>query len=440
MALGLPDRDDETRRLLAGRLRAGLLLSLLGIVVFGLSDPLMHPDRMRELYRVTAVELVVVLGGLWLVPVASRAAHVVAIALAVVSVLCITTALSGIIVGDATTTPVLLLVLTLGAATLLPWGVWPQLALQVVATLAILWNAHAVGGLEAAATMPVAVVVGAVVALYGASDAARYHRERRRAEQAEAEVRARKHQAELARAARLSTLGGMAAGLAHEINQPLAAIVSYARGCAWRLRSGDVRPEALLDIIESIAAQGLRAAAVLRRIRDFVRHRELSRERIDLGTLVRDALHFAEVEARQLGIALRVELSPTPIEVEVDPVQIEQVILNLVRNGFEAAATRPGRDGDGRALREVVIRTLRTPGGAEVTVSDTGPGVSPEVAARLFEPFFTTKHDGLGLGLSISRSIVEAHDGRLWAETQAPRGATFHVELPQRLGARGVAA
>ena len=124
--------------------------------------------------------------------------------------------------------------LTLGAATLLPWGPWPQLALQVVATLAILWNAHAVGGLETAATMPVAVVVGAVVALYAASDGARYHRERRRAEQAEAEVRARKHQAELARAARLSTLGGMAAGLAHEINQPLAAIVSYARGCARR--------------------------------------------------------------------------------------------------------------------------------------------------------------------------------------------------------------
>src|SRR5262249_26536045 len=106
----------------------------------------------------------------------------------------------------------------------------------------------------------------------------------------------------------------------------------------------------------------------------------------------------------------------------------------------EAAATRPGRDGDDRALREVVIRTLQTPGGAEVTVSDTGPGVSPEVAARLFEPFFTTKHDGLGLGLSISRSIVEAHDGRLWAATEAPGGATFHVELPQRVGARGVAA
>ncbi|HKA29150.1 MAG TPA: ATP-binding protein, partial [Candidatus Binatia bacterium] len=291
-----------------------------------------------------------------------------------------------------------------------------------------------------AATMPVAVVVGAVVALYAASDAARFHRERRRAEQAEAEVRARKHQAELARAARLSTLGGMAAGLAHEINQPLAAIVSYARGCARRLRSGDTSPAALLDVIESIGAQGLRAAAVLRRIRDFVRHREMSRERVDLGTLVRDALHFAEVEARELGIALRVELSRSPLEVEVDPVQIEQVVLNLVRNGFEASATRSHTEDDHGERREVLIRTSRTPAGVQIAVSDTGPGMSPEVAARLFEPFFTTKRDGLGLGLSISRSIVEAHDGRLWATTDSLRGTTFHVELPQPLGARGVAA
>ncbi|HJW69454.1 MAG TPA: ATP-binding protein [Candidatus Binatia bacterium] len=440
MALVLPDHDDETRNLLAGRLRAGLLLILVGITAVTLSDPVAHRDQVRQLYPIHAVELAFVLGGLWLVRFTTRPGHVVLIAFTVVSVLCFATALSGIVVGDSATTPVLLLVLTLGTATLLPWGLWPQLALQVVATLAILWNADMVGGLESAATMPVAVVVGAVVALYGASDAARYHRERRRAEQAEAEVRARKHQAELARAARLSTLGGMAAGLAHEINQPLAAIVSYARGCARRLRSGDARPEALLEILESIAAQGLRAAAVLRCIRDFVRHSELSRERIDLGTLVREALHFAEVEGRQLGVAVRLELSPTPLEVEVDPVQIEQVILNLVRNGFEATATRAGAEGDGREQREVVIRTLRAAGGAQAAVSDTGSGISPEVAARLFEPFFTTKHDGLGLGLSISRSIVEAHDGRLWASTDSPRGATFHVELPQPLGARGAAA
>jgi signal transduction histidine kinase len=430
--------DDETRQLLAGRLRGGLWLVLIGIVVFAASDPVVHPGLVRQLYAVVGVELAVVLGAIGLVGFTTSAAQVIAIAFTVVSTLCVTTALSGIIVGDIATTPVLLLVFTLGVATLLPWGVWPQLALQVVATAAIVWNVHMVrGGFEQAATMPVAVIVGAVVALYGANDAARYHRERRRAEQAEAEVRARKHQGELTHAARLSTLGGMAAGLAHEINQPLAAIVSYARGCARRLLASDARPEALLEIIDSIAAQALRAANVLRRIRDFVRHREVSRERVDLGELVRESLRFAEVEARHLGVGLRVELDPEPLAVEVDPVQIEQVILNLVRNGFEATATRVAREPD---AREVVIRTARSALGAEVSVSDTGAGVSAEVAARLFEPFFTTKRDGLGLGLSISRSIVEAHDGRLWVSSNVPCGATFHVDLPPPRGARGVAA
>ena len=115
-------------------------------------------------------------------------------------------------------------------------------------------------------------------------------------------------------------------------------------------------------------------------------------------------------------------------------VQIEQVILNLVRNAFEATTSRLG------GTREVTIRSLRTAGGAEVTVSDTGSGVPPELMGRLFEPFFTTKRDGLGLGLSISRSIVEAHGGRLWAEPNSPRGTIFHLELPRPRGAPGVAA
>src|SRR5262249_47481650 len=157
------------------------------------------------------------------------------------------------------------------------------------------------------------------------------------------------------------------------------------------------------------------------RIRDFVRHAELPRERVDLAHLVREAVRFAEVESQQLGVALRVEPTTAPLEVEVDVVQIEQVILNLVRNAFEATTDPTGATG------EVTIRSVHTKRGAEVTVSDTGSGVPPEVAGRLFEPFFTTKRDGLGLGLSISRSIVEAHGGRLWAMPNAPRGTTFHL-------------
>ena len=425
--------DDGARRLLVQRFRAGMGLVLIAIVVFALTDPQVHPDTVGQLYRVYAVELVVVLSAFAVVGLATTSAQVIAVALVAVSALCAATALAGSIARDAATAPVVLLVLTLGAATWLPWGIWPQLVLQVVATVAILWTVHRLT-LAAAGSLPVAVVVGGVVALYAANDSARYHRERRRAERAEADIRASKHQAELAHAARLSTLGGMAAGLAHEINQPLSAIVSYARGCARRLRGGDLQPDALLDVVESIEAQALRAAAVLRRIRDFVRHDELPRERVDLAHLVREAARFAEVEAQQLGVALQVEPSSTPLEVEVDAVQIEQVILNLVRNAFEATTSRLG------ATREVTIRSLRTAGGAEVTVSDTGPGVPQELMGRLFEPFFTTKRDGLGLGLSISRSIVEAHGGRLWAVPNSPRGTTFHLELPRPRGAPGVAA
>ena len=426
--------DDDAKQLLAYRFRAGLGLVLVAIVVFALTDARVHPESFRQLYRLDALEFGVVLAAFWLVGVAATELQVVVVALVAVSMLCCTTAVAGVVANDAATAPLLLLVLTLGAATLLPWGVWPQFVLQIVATLAILWSVHRVHGLESASSLPVAVIVGGVVALYAAGDSARYHRERRRAEHAEAEVRARKHQAELAHAARLSTLGGMAAGLAHEINQPLAAIVSYARGSARRLRGGDLQPDALLEVVESITAQAVRAGAVLRRIRDFVRHHELPRERIDLCTLVREAVRFAEVEARQLGIALCVEPSGALLEVEVDVVQIEQVILNLVRNAFEATTGR--LDG----AREVTIRCARSASGAEVTVSDTGTGVPPEAAGRLFEPFFTTKRDGLGLGLSISRSIVEAHGGKLWAAPNTPRGTTFHLELPSPRGAPGVAA
>src|SRR5262249_56527397 len=203
-------------------------LALGGIVVFAPTAARVHPESFRQLYRLDALEFGVVLAALRLVGVAATELQVVVVALVAVSVLCCITAVAGVVANDAATAPLLLLVLTLGAATLLPWGVWPQFVLQIVATLAILWSVHRVHGLESASSLPVAVIVGGVVALYAAGDSARYHRERRRAEHAEAEVRARKHQAELAHAARLSTLGGMAAGLAHEINQPLAPIVSYA--------------------------------------------------------------------------------------------------------------------------------------------------------------------------------------------------------------------
>jgi C4-dicarboxylate-specific signal transduction histidine kinase len=226
----------------------------------------------------------------------------------------------------------------------------------------------------------------------------------------------------------------MAAGLAHEINQPLSAIVSYANGSARRIRAGDVAPAALLEIVDAIADEALRGGEILRRIREFVRNAEASRASADLNLLVREVLHFAEVEARDLGIALRLQLAPHRLDVEVDAIQLEQVILNLVRNGFEAMG-----DGAG-APRELSIETGALDGAAvELVVRDTGSGVSQAAAGRLFEPFFTTKRDGLGLGLHISRSIVEAHGGRVWASPNPPRGAAFHVVLPVGRGDRHAA-
>jgi C4-dicarboxylate-specific signal transduction histidine kinase len=216
----------------------------------------------------------------------------------------------------------------------------------------------------------------------------------------------------------------MAAGLAHELNQPLAAVVSYARGCARRLEAGDLPKAALLEVLEEISAQALRAGEVLRRIRDFLRGVS-RREEVDLNDLVRRALRFAEGEARRTDVRLELELASEALRIEVDPIQIEQVILNLVQNGFEVMASNDGRE------RVLSIATRRlAPDTVEVAVRDTGTGMSPEVASRLFDPFFSTKPDGLGLGLTISRTIVEAHGGRLWASPNGNgRGSALHFTL-----------
>lgn len=238
-----------------------------------------------------------------------------------------------------------------------------------------------------------------------------------------AEEEARSREAELAHVLRLGTMGEMAAGLAHEINQPLSAIVSYARGCTRRLRSGAADAEKLLEPIEQIAAQAMRANEIVQRLLLFVRKQKPPRERAAIADLVREVGHLLAGEARKRGVKLRMDLASDLPEVEVDRIQIEQVILNLVRNALEA--TPPDR-----AEAALTVRTELENGCVAVAVTDQGEGLSVEQIDRLFEPFFTTKRAGLGMGLAISRSIVRGHGGRISAARNDGPGATFRFTLP----------
>src|SRR5262249_32089179 len=202
----------------------------------------------------------------------------------------VTTAWSGILTQEDVTTPLLLTVLTMGTATLLPWGVRPQVFTMATTALCVLWIASSVRRYYP--YLPVIVIVSSSVSIYMAYALERYRVDQLRIRTALAETQARQHLTEVAHAARLSTLGGMAAGLAHELNQPLAAVVSYARGCARRLQAGDVPKAALIEVMEEISAQALRAGEVLRRIREFVRG-ESRREEVDVNDVVRRALRFA---------------------------------------------------------------------------------------------------------------------------------------------------
>lgn len=234
----------------------------------------------------------------------------------------------------------------------------------------------------------------------------------------------RRHQDELAHVLRLHTIGEMAATLAHEINQPLCAITNYAQGGVQRLRGNTVDQAALLQAFEHIAHEGLRAAEILRGIRGLVQRDTDVESAIDVNALAGEALRVLEPQARLHGVTVRLESGAGIPMVQANPTQIEQVMVNLMLNGVQATASATG------ARREVVVVTACNGDTVEVAVSDTGNGIAPTVAAKLFTPFVTTKARGLGLGLAISRSIIENHGGRLWVMQNAETGTTFRFSLP----------
>jgi PAS domain S-box-containing protein len=238
------------------------------------------------------------------------------------------------------------------------------------------------------------------------------------------EEHSRARQAELAHAGRVNAMGEMTTTLAHELNQPLAAIVNYAQGSIRRVRAGGIKEDELLGALERIAALGSQAGEIIRRLRDFLRKGKPLRERVDINHVVREAADLANLEARRKDVTLRLELSDGLPPVLADPIQIEQVVLNLVHNAIEAI------DQGQCPRREVIVQTAPDPkNGVEVIVRDTGPGFAVEDAERLFDTFYTTKATGLGMGLSISRSIIDAHGERLEAMPGAG-GAVFRFALP----------
>jgi len=245
-------------------------------------------------------------------------------------------------------------------------------------------------------------------------------------DQRRAESEAHKALERMNSVSRLATMGEMAAGISHELNQPLAAIANYAQACVRLLRMPAADIPEVSGALEQIAGQALRAGEIIRRIRSLVRNEDVRRESQDINELIREVHGLLASDARVHDGRLALDLSfPLP-RVTVDGVQIQQVLMNLVHNAFEAQ----GQEHDGAPF-EVRIATRPTEtGDVEVSVSDFGPGLAGEVEQKIFEPFFTTKATGTGLGLAISRSIIKAHEARLGYRANQPRGACFYFVLP----------
>jgi PAS domain S-box-containing protein len=249
----------------------------------------------------------------------------------------------------------------------------------------------------------------------------------------EAEEKNRAHQAELAHVARLSTLGEMTSGLAHELNQPLCAITTYAQTCLHVLQGEDCDPQRVRYGIEQVVKQAELAGEIFRRLRDFSRKGEIRCEPVNMQHVISEVINFVAAEAQQKLIRLHQQIPPDLEEVMADAIQIEQVILNLVRNAMDAVF---GLDQTRRQIRLSV--STETAGWVTVEVADQGLGCPADMADRLFEPFMTSKPEGLGIGLSISQGIVEAHGGTLSLAENSADGAVFRFTLPtQSYGLHG---
>ncbi len=232
-------------------------------------------------------------------------------------------------------------------------------------------------------------------------------------------------QVKLTHAARLTTLGEMATGLAHELNQPLAAMSAFAEGALMRIDRGKLDRTETMSVLSRIAEDAQRAGDIIRRLRHLVQRHEGQRQPVDVNDLASEIYKFVEAEVKQENISVQLKLGENLPKVEADSIEIQQVLLNLIRNACDALA-----ESDASDRRIMISSYVRDPGRVEVVVEDSGPGITPNMAEQVFEPFYTSKADGLGIGLGICQSIIESHRGKIWLEDSSIGGAGIHIDLP----------
>jgi two-component system sensor kinase FixL len=227
-------------------------------------------------------------------------------------------------------------------------------------------------------------------------------------------------QAELAHIQRLNELGQVVSTLVHEVSQPLTAISNYVNACRRLVETED--QERIQSILQRITDQTNRTRGIVERIRDFVKKRDFQMRAENLSQVIEEAIALTRASVRDGGLTLTVEVDPPGVQVEIDRVQVQQVLFNLFRNAIEAMQDQPTRD--------LLVSSRLVQGGmVEISVADTGPGLSDEVRTKLFQPFITTKPNGMGVGLSVCRAIVESHGGRLWADDNPSRGTIFRFTV-----------
>jgi signal transduction histidine kinase len=414
------DFDPATAELLYDRIRMIPLIVIAGNLLFATTDPWLHHGGLLGLYLLKALVIGAELVALRLLQNASTA-DAIRIGLACFAIGAAGGTVAGITVGDSFTTPLLCVAGAFTSAAVVPWGAAPQLVMALIAAVAATVTIAATIGSEGGYPL-VAVATVTVLSVFIAHELSRH-----RAAEARATLELARRQSELAHVLRVSAMGEMGAQLAHELTQPLSAIANYAAGCRRRLQLEAPRHEALVEAVERIGAEALRAGEIIRRLRGFVRKEEPRLQAVDVNTIVEEVVTLVGGDAREHGIDLQLTLDPALPTVEADPIQLEQVIFNLVRNALEATQPDPG------PFAAVGIMTRRNGGGGvEVLVCDAGVGISDDEEHKIFEPFHTTKPSGLGMGLAISRSILEAHGGTLTMTRNQTRGVTFAFALPAR--------